>query len=65
MAETFKRCANCRERIEMINFALGAEWRHWPSPYGNYRTNDKYRYCKTNFVATPEADVEIQETGQC
>jgi len=58
MPEEFKRCAHCRERIELVNFALGKEWLHWPTPYGNYRTNEKFRYCHGS-VATPEADVEI------
>lgn len=58
MPDGFKRCANCRERIESINFALGPEWRHWPSPYGNYSTREKYLYCRTSAVATPEVDAE-------
>lgn len=56
MPDEFKRCVHCRERIEKINFAMGPEWRHWPTPYGNYRTNEKYRYCKTSAVATPEQE---------
>ena len=50
----FERCCNCGERIELINFSLGAEWRHWPSPYGNYNTVDKYRHCR-GAVAEPKA----------
>jgi hypothetical protein len=49
------RCVHCRERIEFINFALGPEWRHWPTPHGNYRTNEKYRHCRGS-VAEPEQD---------
>lgn len=53
MTEEFKRCKHCRERIELINFSMGPEWRHWPSPYGNYQTNEKYRHCR-GWVAEPE-----------
>jgi len=56
MLERFKRCKHCGERVEEINFALGPEWRHWPSPYGNYRTNEKYRYCITSAFAEPEQE---------
>lgn len=57
-AEEFQRCANCGERIELINFSLGPEWRHWPTPYGNYRTGEKYRHCRMSLVATPEGGDE-------
>jgi hypothetical protein len=50
-----ERCKNCEQRIELINFAMGPEWRHWPSEYGNYRTSEKYRYCVTSSVAEPVA----------
>lgn len=50
----FQVCRNCGRRIELINFAWpGPEWRHWPSPYGNYHTNEKYRHCLTPAVAEP------------
>lgn len=49
-------CKNCGERIELIRFSPGPEWRHWPTPYGNYRTAEKYCYCRTSLVATPEVD---------
>lgn len=49
---TYESCVNCGERIELINFALGQDWRHWPTPHGNYRTSEKYRHCR-RAVATP------------
>lgn len=57
MPESFKRCVHCRERIELIRFALGPEWRHWPTPYGNYNTREKYRHCRGS-VAEPEGQLE-------
>ncbi|SDC71080.1 hypothetical protein [Microbacterium enclense] len=54
--DEFPRCAHCGQRIERINFALGPEWRHWPSPYGNYRTSEKYRICHSTTVATPTSE---------
>ena len=54
MPDDYERCVNCGERIERINFALGQEGRHWPTPHGNYRTNELYRYCRSAaLVATP------------
>ena len=53
MADTFPVCRHCGARIELINFSMGPEWRHWPTPYGNYRTDAKYRYCRTAAVAEP------------
>lgn len=50
--EFFQTCRHCGKRIELINFALGPEWRHWPTTYGNYRTNAKYRHCR-QLVAEP------------
>lgn len=49
----YTRCKNCGARVELIRFALGPEWMHWPSPFGNYRTNEKYRNCR-QLVAEPE-----------
>lgn len=47
-------CRHCGCKIERINFALGPEWRHWPTPYGNYVTAEKYRYCRiSGMVAEP------------
>ena len=54
MSDDFDRCKHCRARIERINFALGPEWRHWPSAYGNFRTSEKYRVCHSSTVAEPE-----------
>lgn len=54
MTYEFPICVNCGQRIQEINFALGKEWRHWPSFYGNYNTREKYRYCITSMVATPK-----------
>lgn len=51
--EIFARSKHCRERIELINFAMGKKWMHWPTPSGNYRTNDKYEFCR-GFRAEPE-----------
>lgn len=45
-------CKNCGERIELIRFALGPEWRHWPTRWGNYNTSEKYRFCRQQ-VAEP------------
>lgn len=54
MPDEYPTCVNCGERIQKINFALGPEWRHWPTPHSNYRTNELYRYCRTAaLVATP------------
>lgn len=54
MPDEYPTCVNCGERIQKINFALGPEWRHWPTPHGNYRTNELYRYCRiAALVATP------------
>ena len=55
MPDEYPTCVNCGGRIQKINFALGPEWRHWPTPHGNYRTNELYRYCRTAaLVATPK-----------
>ena len=51
--DEFPRCKHCHERIELINFSMGPEWRHWPTPYGNYSTHEKYRYCHGT-AAEPE-----------
>lgn len=49
----FPTCKNCGERIELINFAMGSEWRHWPTRYGSYLTSEKYWHCRTSRVAEP------------
>lgn len=57
MPDKYPTCVNCGGRIQKINFALGPEWRHWPTPHGNYRTNELYRYCRTAaLVATPKPE---------
>ena len=57
MTDEYPTCVNCGGRIQRINFALGPEWRHWPTPHGNYRTNELYRYCQSAaLVATPKSD---------
>ena len=60
MSDDYPRCVNCGARIERINFALGAEWRHWPTPHGNYRTAEKYLHCKSSAVAAPIPESEGQ-----
>ena len=56
MTDEYPTCVNCGGRIQKINFALGPEWRHWPTPHGNYRTNELYRYCQSAaLVATPKS----------
>ncbi len=63
MPDEYPTCVNCGERIQTINFALGPEWRHWPTPHGNYQTNELYRYCRTAaLVATPEPDRAVLES---
>ena len=54
--EEFRRCIHCSERIELIRFALGPQWMHWPTPYGNYQTGQKYAHCKIK-IATPEEEL--------
>lgn len=58
----YEECTHCGARIELINFALGQEWLHWPSPHGNYGTHEKYRDCRIGFVATPIVD-DRPDTG--
>ena len=56
MPDEYPTCVNCGGRIQKINFALGPEWRHWPTPHGNYRTNELYRHCQSAaLVATPKS----------
>ena len=54
--EEFTRCIHCNGRIERVRWALGDEWMHWPSDYGNYRVNEYYRHCRNTPVATPPPD---------
>jgi len=54
MPDKYTKCVNCGQRVERINFALGPEWRHWPTPHGNYRTREMYRDCRMGLVATPD-----------
>lgn len=61
MTDEYPTCVNCGGRIQKINFALGPEWRHWPTPHGNYRTNEMYRYCQSAaLVATPKSEEQEQ-----
>lgn len=59
MSDDYTKCGNCGLKIELINFMLGPEWRHWPTPYGNYNTSAKYRDCHMGLVATPDIPVPI------
>ena len=70
MPDEYPTCVNCGARIQKINFALGPEWRHWPTPDGNYQTNELYRYCQSAaLVATPKpadpAPSEVFGRGIC
>lgn len=60
MAETtdYPVCRHCGARIQRINFALGPEWMHWPTPDGNYHTSELYRSCKASTIAEPMPGVE-------
>ncbi|AWN07715.1 hypothetical protein HOT31_gp044 [Microbacterium phage Hendrix] len=52
--DSYPACRHCGERIQYIPFALGPEWRHWPTPYGNYNTNEMYRHCRNTTSAEPK-----------
>ena len=52
--DEFPICKNCGARIELIQFALGTQWMHWPTLYGNYQTNEKYPFCRTTMRAEPK-----------
>lgn len=58
-SDGYTKCVHCGQRIERINFALGPEWMHWPTPYGNYRTREMYRVCHATTVATPEGVTDV------
>ena len=48
MPDKYPTCVNCGGRIQKIDFALGPEWRHWPT---------LYRYCRiAALVATPKPE---------
>lgn len=53
MANEYPTCRHCGQRIQLINFALGPQWMHWPTPHGNYRMRELYQVCKASTVAEP------------
>lgn len=56
ITDDYPCCIHCGQRVSMVNFALGAQWMHWPTPYGNYRTRELYRICEARTVATPPTE---------
>lgn len=49
----YTACKHCGERVQLVRFAMGPEWLHLPTPYGNYRTNELYRHCRNTTSAEP------------
>lgn len=54
-------CANCGERIVLVNYALGQEWTHQPA--GASFQDGVHQYCHKT-VAAPRGEVKwMQSTG--
>ena len=60
-SEDFERCIHCKKRVSFVRWALGSQWLHWPTDYGNYRASELYEHCRMSFVATPPAEALTKE----